>query len=186
MNKSTEKDCEKGGLPSADKNYVVTMARYNCWQNDAILVAADSLSEEERQKNRGAFFGSIEKTLAHVFWVDKMWMSRFTGEQAPVGDIKSSTAFIASWPKYLVDRKAYDEHILKWAKQVPSEWLEGDLTWYSGSMGREVSNPKRTLTIQFFNHQTHHRGQVHAMLTAAGALTGDTDVPFMPESFLNL
>lgn len=41
------------------------------------------------------------------------------------------------------------------------------------------ARPRWALIIQLFNHGTHHRGQVHAMLTAAGARPDDTDVPFM-------
>ncbi|MGV6810972.1 MAG: DinB family protein, partial [Brevirhabdus sp.] len=58
---------------------------------------------------------------------------------------------------------------------------EGDLNWYSGAMGRDMSKPRAICLMQLFNHQTHHRGQIHAMLTAAGARPGDTDIPFMPE-----
>jgi uncharacterized damage-inducible protein DinB len=34
--------------------------------------------------------------------------------------------------------------------------------------------------VHFFNHQTHHRGQVHAMLTAAGR-GPTTPISLMPE-----
>jgi uncharacterized damage-inducible protein DinB len=59
----------------------------------------------------------------------------------------------------------------------------GDLGWFSGAMGREVTKPKALLVLHMFNHQTHHRGQIHAMLTTAGARPGDTDIPFMPARF---
>ena len=60
--------------------------------------------------------------------------------------------------------------------------LTGELTWYSGAQGCEVSKPMAQCVVHFFNHQTHHRGQVHAMLTAAGCKgIGDTDLAFMPE-----
>jgi len=53
------------------------------------------------------------------------------------------------------------------------------LSWYSGAIQAEVRRPRWVLAIQLFNHGTHHRGQVHAMLTAAGAKPDDTDVPFL-------
>ena len=65
--------------------------------------------------------------------------------------------------------------------------IEGGLTYFSGAAQREISLPRWVLITHFFNHQTHHRGQAHAMLTAAGARPEDTDIPFMPgiESALN-
>ena len=62
--------------------------------------------------------------------------------------------------------------------------MDGDLEWYSGTLKRGMTSPRGVCIMQVFNHQTHHRGQVHAMLTAAGAKPDDTDIPFMPETYL--
>ncbi|MEZ5861079.1 MAG: DinB family protein [Geminicoccaceae bacterium] len=70
--------------------------------------------------------------------------------------------------------------LLEWARGLDPGWLAGELSWHSGAIGREVTRPRALLVAHLFNHQTHHRGQVHAMLTAAGAKTGPTDLPFMP------
>jgi uncharacterized damage-inducible protein DinB len=169
-----------------NKEYVLTMARYNHWQNQSLIAAADGLTAAERMKERGAFFGSIQKTLSHVFWGDSVWMSKFTGSPAPQGGIPDSTDFITDWDQFRIERKALDERILQWAHDVAPDWFDGDLSWYSMVQDREVSKPKSTLVIHLFNHQTHHRGQVHAMLTSAGATPDDTDVPFMPERFQDL
>ena len=72
-----------------------------------------------------------------------------------------------------------DRRISDWAGRVEPEWLQGDLAWVSAVLGKEIRKPKALLVTHFFNHQTHHRGQVHAMLTAAGEKTGDTDLPFI-------
>ena len=69
-----------------------------------------------------------------------------------------------------------DADVSRWAAKVDNPWLEEDLTWFSGAANREVRAPRRLLVTHFFTHQTHHRGQVHAMLTAAGQQTGDTDL----------
>lgn len=170
----------------SDREYVLTMARYNMWQNESLLAAANGLPPNERERDRGAFFGSIQKTLSHIFWGDMIWMHRFAETPAPDGNITDSTAFIRTWEQYLVDRPAFDRTILEWAHNVALQWFEGELSWYSGAIGKELTRPRKTLTIQLFNHQTHHRGQVHAMLTAAGAKPEDTDIPFMPERFLEM
>ncbi len=76
-------------------------------------------------------------------------------------------------------RAEADRRITDWAGRVTPDWLLGDLTWFSGALGKEMSKPTGLLVVHFFNHQTHHRGQVHAMLTAAGERTGDTDLAFI-------
>ena len=59
-----------------DPGYVQRLARYNRWQNENLYGVADSLSDAERRRERGAFFGSIHGTLSHLLWADRMWMSR--------------------------------------------------------------------------------------------------------------
>jgi uncharacterized damage-inducible protein DinB len=169
-----------------NKEFTLTMARYNLWQNESLLAVADSLSTAEREKDRGAFFGSIQHTLSHIYWGDMLWLSRFAGTPAPDGGIPESIALIKSWDSFRDERKAFDERILQWAHDVSTDWFEGDLSWFSGAIGRDITKPKKTLVIQLFNHQTHHRGQIHTMLTSAGVKPEDTDVPFMPERFLSM
>ena len=65
-----------------DRAYVQLMARYNRWQNENLYGAADRLSDAERRRERGAFFGSIHKTLSHLLWADNIQMSRFSSEVA--------------------------------------------------------------------------------------------------------
>ena len=72
--------------------YVQRMARYNRWQNENLYTVADGLSEEERRRQRGAFFGSIQATLNHLLWADWMWMSRFAGTPKPEGGIPQSVS----------------------------------------------------------------------------------------------
>src|SRR6202008_1978514 len=55
--------------------YVVRMAGYNRCRNQTLSSAADRLSDEGRRRERGAFWGSIHKTLNHILWGDQMWMS---------------------------------------------------------------------------------------------------------------
>lgn len=172
-----------GCRPMPNKEYALTMARYNLWQNESLTKAASTLSYDDRQANRGAFFGSIQQTFSHVLWGDQVWMSRFAGTKAPEGGIPESAELVQDWDEFRAARAQFDKVILDWAHNVELEWFEGDLSWFSGALGRDITKPKTTLVIQLFNHQTHHRGQIHAMLTAAGAKPGDTDVPFMPEPF---
>lgn len=166
-----------------NQEYVLTMARYNRWQNENLLTAADGLSDAERKQDRGAFFGSIEKTFSHLLWADMAWMHRFAGTPLPEGSLAESVLLIRDWDAFRQSREQFDNRILQWAQEVPADWFEGDISWYSGALGREMTKPRSVLVTHLFNHQTHHRGQIHAMLTLAGAKPGATDIPAMPDNY---
>ena len=164
-----------------DRAYVQRMARYNRWQNENLYGIADRLSVGERQRERGAFFGSIQKTLSHLLWGDQIWVSRFTDMPKPKGGIPESIALYPDWERLKSERAAFDRKILDWASIVAPDWLAADQTYFSGAVGREVTKPRWVLVTHMFNHQTHHRGQVHCLLTQAAGRPSDTDLPFMPE-----
>ena len=85
------------------------------------------------------------------------------------------------WGELKAARSAFDELIIGWADAMKQADLDGDLAWHSAAMGREISRPRWLLVTHFFNHQTHHRGQVHCLLTQNGLKMDDTDLPFTPE-----
>jgi uncharacterized damage-inducible protein DinB len=163
-----------------DAAYVQRMARYNRWQNENLYGAADALSDAERRRERGAFFGSIHATLNHILWGDRAWMSRLAGTPKPEGGIPQSVSIHADWDELKRERAAFDQVMIDWADRVDDATLGGELTWFSGAIKAEVRKPRWLLVTHMFNHQTHHRGQVHCMLTQAGRKPGDTDLPFMP------
>jgi uncharacterized damage-inducible protein DinB len=157
------------------------MARYNRWQNANMLAAAGTLPDEERRADRGAFFGSIHATFSHLLWGDRIWMHRFAGTSKPDGGIAESTCMVAAWDALTSERRRFDDVIVDWADRLDEAWFAADLTWWSGAAGRKVTRPRPALVMHFFNHQTHHRGQIHAMLTAAGARPSDTDLFMLPD-----
>lgn len=164
-----------------DGDFVRLMARYNRWQNESLFGAADTLGEDARRAERGAFFGSIHGTLSHLLWADTLWMSRFDGWERPDVGIPRSAGWIGDWDTLAERRRAADARIVAWADAIEGAALASDLDWYSGALGRDVTKPLALCVVHFFNHQTHHRGQVHAMLTAAGARPGDTDLFILPD-----
>jgi len=161
--------------------YARTMARYNAWQNRSLYTAAGGLPDAARRADRGAFFGSIHGTLSHLLWGDRMWMSRFAGLDRPPGGIPESAALFVDWADLSAARDETDAAILAWTDGLTDAALAGDYSYWSSAAGREISRPLGLLVTHFFNHQTHHRGQVHAMLTAAGARPEDTDLFLMPD-----
>ena len=163
-----------------DLGYVQRMARYNRWQNANLYGVADGLPDAERRCARGAFFGSIHATLNHLLWADRIWMSRLAGTPRPEGGIPESVSLHGDWTELKREREAFDTTMVDWADRLNAAALAGELAYYSGAIKAEVRKPKWLLVTHMFNHQTHHRGQVHCMLTQAGGKPGDTDLPFMP------
>jgi len=161
--------------------YVQKMAAYNSWINESIYASAATLSDAQRRQDCGAFFKSIHGTLNHLLWGDQIWMHRFADTPAPVSPgIPGSTNQFSSFDDLSGERFAFDMVISDWAADIDQGWLDGTLEWYSGSAGRDMSTPKAILVTHMFNHQTHHRGQVHCLLTHLGTRTPVTDLPFMP------
>ncbi len=156
--------------------YVRTMAAYNAEMNRRLYAAASRLPEAERRAPRGAFWGSIHGTLTHILWGDRQWMSRFDNWPRPTTPIKESAQMIDDFVELAAAREQADADIARWAHNLDEAWLGEDLVWFSGAANREIRAPKQLLVSHFFNHQTHHRGQAHALLTAAGEATGDTDL----------
>ncbi|MDW3221352.1 MAG: DinB family protein [Paracoccaceae bacterium] len=158
------------------------MARYNTWQNNQLMPVLEAMPHDELIKDRGAFFNSILGTANHLLWGDTIWMSRFdpsvpaptiAGKDAP--DLHPT---ITSWS---ADRFRVDGKIRFWADSLRALDLKGDLTWYSGTLEKEITSPFAMNVVHFFNHQTHHRGQIHAMLTAADQKAPVSDLAFMPK-----
>ncbi|OWU83459.1 damage-inducible protein DinB [Oceanicola sp. 22II-s10i] len=161
--------------------YCVTMARYNTWQNRQIARAMDKLDEAALTQDRGAFFGSILATANHLLWGDRTWMARFGVGEAPGGRPRDGATLTPTHAVWYSERYRMDGQIEIWAERQSSVDLTGNLTWYSPAAGREMSKPVGLCVAHMFNHQTHHRGQIHAMLTAAGVDPGDTDLFLMPD-----
>ncbi|MGR3660343.1 MAG: DinB family protein [Paracoccaceae bacterium] len=155
--------------------YCQELARYNAWQNRSLYREADVVGDAARRLDRGAFFGSIQATLSHILWGDMMWMYRLNGWDKP-----GAHEMEDDWEALKERRFDLDARILVWVNGLEQSDLEGPMSWHSSFEKTEFEHPKWVLVTHVFNHQTHHRGQVHAMLTAAGGKPDATDLPFMP------
>jgi uncharacterized damage-inducible protein DinB len=160
-------------------DYALAMASYNAEMNRRLYDAAARLSDAERRRDRGAFWGSIHGTFSHLLWGDRTWMSRFGVGTKPDITVKQSPDWMPDFDTLRAARIETDARISEWAADIDTAWLAEELVWYSGASQREMRKQRALLVTHFFNHQTHHRGQAHAMITAAGEKTGDTDIVFI-------
>ena len=138
-------------------------ARYNRWCNERLYDAAAELSEADFTADRGVFFGSMMGTLNHLLATDRIWMKRFTGTgEAPA--TLDSILFEAFAPLRAA-RQAEDERIVAWIDSLSESDLAATFTYRPVTNPRDITQPLSPALSHFFNHQTHHRGQAHAILT---------------------
>ncbi len=142
------------------------LARYNEWANRRLYARAAALPDADYRADRGTFFGSVHGTLNHLLVADRIWMSRFTGDGPtyPRLDLILHEDLDGLRPA----REAEDARIVTWADSLDDERLAGVFTYRTIVEPREVTQPLAPALVHFFNHQTHHRGQVHALMTAIG------------------
>ena len=158
--------------------YCQLLARYNRWMNERLFAAAAQLDLAERTRDRGAFFGSIERTLNHILWGDRIWLGRFTGQRG------SAPAFGADMFTDFADlsreREITDTALLDWAGALRPAWLASTLEYRAASDGKLRQLPAWIAATHLFSHATHHRGQVTTLLKQAGRDPGVTDLPYLP------
>jgi uncharacterized damage-inducible protein DinB len=142
--------------------YFHRLARYNAWANRRLYDACAQLSADDYLAKRPSFFGSIHATLNHILVGDRIWLSRFLGRSH---DIKSLDQILYDdLPSLRQAREAEDAQILGYVGAIDDGALSGTLR-YRTMAGEPQETPLAWTLAHFFNHQTHHRGQVHGLLS---------------------
>lgn len=167
-------------------DYARQMASYNEWQNQQLRDVMRSVNEDVLRQERGAFFGSILETANHVLWADQLWLSRLSGFPPPTGALATSKEATSSLSEWEIARFRTDKALSLWARDLRSIDLTGPLTWHSEVRGAPLTKPLSLCVMHMFNHQTHHRGQIHVMLTAVGCTGPQSDLIFMEETIDSL
>lgn len=161
-----------------DPAYCQLLARYNRWMNERLYAALATLPDAERKRDRGAFFGSIHRTLCHLVWADRAWLARF--EARPYDVPAYGADLYDGFDALARERELTDTAILAWAGRLTQEWLQGRLTYVRKADGRTAHVDAWVAATHLFTHGTHHRGQVTALMKQAGMDPGVTDLPFLP------
>lgn len=139
------------------------LARYNAWANGRLYAACAQLGQDELARPRPSFFGSILATLNHGLVGDRVWLGRFKGIK-DLGITSLNQILHADFAGLAAERAAFDAHMVEWF-----DGLEGDLErpfLYRVMAGDKVESPLGWTMLHMFNHATHHRGQVHDMLSS--------------------
>ena len=162
------------------------LAQYNTWMNRSIYDTCATLSDEERQRDLHAFFGSIHRTLNHLLLTDRVQLGRFVGadrmrsfdETGRVIEIRSlDQELYADFATLRREREKTDAAIESWtAAEITSEFLSRDMIYDAMSATGRYRVPMWIAVTHFFNHQTHHRGQITTLLSQLGQDAGVTDL----------
>ena len=149
------------------------MAAYNRWANVRLYDSCASLSDASRKQNRHSFFGSIHNTLNHILVGDRAWLDRIEGTNS--GGLALDTVLFGDFEDLRRARTAEDDHIDRVIAGMDEERIAADLA-YRNLAGARFSTPMRLILSHLFNHHTHHRGQVHGMLSHAGVSPPELDL----------
>jgi uncharacterized damage-inducible protein DinB len=149
------------------------MARYNRWMNEKLYALAGELSDEERKRPMGAFFGSIHGTFNHLLLADRVWLSRFGAGSRPAVTSLADELF-SDFDELRRERAATDAVVEDYMASLRSEQLASTLA-YRTSKGAPRSHALWIALSHWFNHQTHHRGQVTTLFSQLGHDPGVTD-----------
>jgi len=145
------------------------MARYNRWANARLFACVATLSDEDFRRERDAFFGSIHATLNHILVGDRLWTSRIIGEYCAIKSLDE--ILYEPFDALQSARTAMDEHIVRMVDRLAvglDGGLDAQVRYRPMAGGLKQSSTVRHILLTLLNHQTHHRGQVHCMLTQAG------------------
>jgi len=159
--------------------YARTMARYNRWMNGRLYECCARLTEAERKRDMGAFFKSIHGTLNHLLLADRLWLGRFVGPVFVPGSLADE--LYADFGELARERAKTDDAIDAWVETLTDAKLRGELAYTS------IVNPAPRriamglAVVHFFNHQSHHRGQLTTLLMQQGIDPGATDLMWVPQ-----
>jgi len=149
---------------------------YNAWANGRLYAAVARLSPEQYRADRGAFFKSVHGTLNHLLVTDRIWMQRFTA----VGDAPNrlDAILFETFDDLRAAREAEDRRIVEFVDGLDEARIAGTIKYRRVSSPEQFEQQLAPALAHWFNHQTHHRGQVHVLLTGLIGEAPELDLLF--------
>jgi len=138
------------------------MAYNNAWANHRLLAACAGLTREEFEAERTSFFPSIKATLNHILTIDWFYVDALEGgwlgpkawaDPTPCPDVSALQR----------EQGAVDARLIAVCNALTESALGG---FVRVNRDTRIQTERRDrLLLHLFQHQVHHRGQVHAMLS---------------------
>ena len=142
-----------------------TAARYNQWANKRIYTACDLLTTDDLALDRRGFFKSIIGTLNHILLADLIYRERL--ENKPTTYTRLDEVLYQDFKQLRSAQKIQDHWYTDFCEKLDSLMLDGTLSFDTVETGEFFSLPLRSCLNNLYEHQIHHRGQVHHMLSHA-------------------
>lgn len=166
-------------------SYFRLLANYNQRMNDSLYDSASKLTERQLAENKGAYFGSIIGTLNHILVGDTIWLKRFSEHPAKLSSLEyvqsldnpSALDVVLYEDFYELSRirRLVDAMIIQFVRELSDNLIASPIT-YKTMRGEKHTKLFGHVILHFFNHQTHHRGQVSNLLSQMGHDVGITDL----------
>ena len=165
------------------------MAHYNEVMNASLIAVLTPVPADELLEPRGAFFGSVLGTLNHILVADVLWLRRMRPH--PFGSVLARLDVLPPFSAlnetlypdlaaYAPVRTEIDALIRVFVDRLSEEDIAGPLSYHNVA-GEFHAKTLGLVLSHFFNHQTHHRGQVTTLLSQMGLDVGVTDLaPLVP------
>ena len=138
------------------------LARYNCIANERLFSKCGELEDSEYRKQRAGSFGSIHGLLNHILLGDRRWLGLFeSGERVtpPLNQI-----LYDDFGDLRAAREREDARLESFFGKLDATFW-GRSFAYTNNQGKDHVESAHVACTHLFNHQTHHRGQVHVMLS---------------------
>ncbi len=155
-----------------------TMAEYNRWMNERLYAVCAEIPDEERKRDTSAFFKSIHGTLNHLLVGDKLWLGRFFDDPFPVESLDQE--LYADFDGMRAERVRTDATIIEFTDSLVEAGIDKKFRFTTMVNPAERTYIFRHVLQHFFNHQTHHRGQLTTLISQAGYEPGVTDLMWLP------
>jgi uncharacterized damage-inducible protein DinB len=158
------------------KSHWQMFAAYNAWANRRLYDHAARLSNDDYRADRGAFFKSVHGTLNHLLVADRIWMARFTGSGEPAPRLDAIVC--EHFNDLRAARVAEDARIVAFIDSLNEANLSGTFRYRAVTSPAEFEQDLASALAHFFNHQTHHRGQIHCLMTGLVGAAPELDFLF--------
>jgi uncharacterized damage-inducible protein DinB len=139
------------------------MAYNNAWANHRLLQACADLDDGAFLAPRAGFFPSLSRTLNHILIVDWFYVDALEGGWLGPAAFADETPFL-SVAELTAAQKAVDARLIAVCERLTEAALNENVRVNRGATV-QVERRDRLL-LHLFEHQIHHRGQAHAMLSS--------------------
>jgi uncharacterized damage-inducible protein DinB len=153
------------------------LAENNAWANQRLHRACAKLTEADRRALRVSFFPTLHGTLTHIVLVDEYYLDALEANGRGRAAFADEDPFASFEPLASAQRNV-DRRLIDFVRHLPDE----------AALDRPVSIVRRTgvetetvgaVLLHLFEHQIHHRGQVHAMLSGTNVPPPQLDEFFL-------